>query len=230
MRLTAEHVARVNRTVPDPGPQPIPNHRPTTDADYDAEVARMLATRPAGPFWLFAFGSLIWRPETAYEEARTGTAHGWHRRFCLGWDERFRGCPTAPGLMMGLDRGGVCKGVVYRLPEQGLASELHKLIRREMAYLPTSQPWRWISVATAEGPVTALTFAMNRKSPRYVTGVADDRLAEILATAYGFRGSMAEYLHQTVEKLEEHGIHDRNLWRLQELVAARIEAAYGRDR
>ncbi len=65
---------------------------------------------------------------------------------------------------------------------------------------------------------------MNRKSPRYISGLDEAALADILATAYGFRGSMAEYLYSTITKLEEFGIHDRNLWRMQELVAARIDA------
>ena len=229
MRLTAEHVARVHRPLPDPGPQDITGHRPTTGEDYDREVSRMLATRRPGPLWLFGYGSLIWKPETAFIELRTAIARGWHRRFCLGWDHRFRGNPDQPGIMMALDRGGTCKGVVYRLPEDGLEGELHKLLRREMVYIPTSFPWRWIDVATADGSMKAMTFAMDRTSTRYLAGFSDDELADILATACGFRGSMAEYLFSTVSKLEELGIHDRNLWRLQELVAARIEGAYRTD-
>jgi cation transport protein ChaC len=71
---------------------------------------------------------------------------------------------------------------------------------------------------------------MNRNSGRYIAGLSDEALAEILATAVGFRGSMAEYLFSTTAKLEELGIHDKNLWRLQDLVAARIDAAYPADR
>ena len=227
MRLTDLHVQRVHRQLPDPGPQLQPGFRPATDEDYDENVSRMLTTRPAGAFWLFAYGSLIWRPETAFEEKRVALARGWHRRFCLGWDYRFRGSPDAPGLMMALDRGGQCKGVVYRLPEAGLADELHRLIRREMSMVPSAFPWRFIDALTDDGPVRAMTFAMNRRSSRYVAGLSDDQLADILAAACGFRGSMAEYLFATVAHLEQLGIHDRNLWRLQEKVADRIEAAYG---
>jgi cation transport protein ChaC len=81
-------------------------------------------------------------------------------------------------------------------------------------------------VVAVNGPRRALTFAMNRKSGRYVAGLSDTALADILATAVGFRGSMAEYLYSTTRKLEELGIHDRNLWRLQALVAERIEAMH----
>lgn len=226
MRLSERHVALVHRTIADPGPQLIEGFRPATESDYAENVAAIMRERPAGPLWLFGCGSLIWLPETAFEEKRTAVARGWRRRFCLGWDYRFRGNRERPGLMMALDRGGQCSGVVYRLPEEGLETELHKLIRREMSMVPTAFPRRWIHVVTAQGPLVALTFAMDRKNPRYITGLSEDELAQVLATACGFRGSMAEYLFQTVSKLEELGFHDRALWRLQEKVAAKIDAAH----
>jgi len=230
MRLTERHIALLRREIADPGPQLIDGFRPATDADYAQIVGEMLRTRPGGPFWLFGYGSLIWKPETAFEVAEQAVARGWHRRFCLGWDYRYRGSMETPGLMLALDRGGQCRGMIYRLPEAGLEEELHKLIRREMSMVPSAFPWRFIDVVATDGPKRVLTFAMNRKSGRYIAGLSDEALAEILASAVGFRGSMAEYLFSTTSKLEELGIHDRNLWRLQELVAARIEAAYPGDR
>lgn len=230
MRLTEQHVALLRREIADPGPQLIEGYRPATDEDYDQIVAEMLRTRPDGPFWLFGYGSLIWKPETAFEVAEQVVARGWHRRFCLGWDFRYRGSPTTPGLMLALDRGGQCRGLAYRLPEASLEAELHRLIRREMSMVPSAFPWRFIDVVGLDGPKRALTFAMNRRSGRYIADLSDEALSEILATAIGFRGSMAEYLFETVRKFEELGIHDRKLWRLQELVAARIEAAYPTDR
>ena len=230
MRLCERHIALLKREIADPGPQLIEGFRPATDEDYAQIVAEMLRTRPAGPFWLFGYGSLIWKPETAFEVAEQAVARGWHRRFCLGWDYRYRGSRETPGIMLALDRGGQCRGMLYRLPEAGLEDELHKLIRREMSMVPSAFPWRFIDVVATDGKKRALTFAMNRQSGRYVAGLDDEALAKVLATAVGFRGSMAEYLFSTVRKFEELGIHDKNLWRLQELVAARIEAAYPADR
>lgn len=229
MRLTQRHVDLLRREIADPGPQRIEGFRPATDEDIAEIVAEMQRTRPAGPFWLFAYGSLIWRPETAFVAKQTATARGWHRRFCLGWDHRYRGSPETPGLMMALDRGGMCKGVIYQLPEAELEAELHKLIRREMSMVPSAFPWRWIEVATDEGAKRVLTFAMDRNSSRYIAGLPDAELADVLATACGFRGSMAEYLFSTVSILDSMGIRDRNLWKLQELVAERIEARHGVD-
>ena len=228
MRLSAEHVRRVHRDIADPGLQLLPGYRAVTDEDDGAEIAQMFATRPEGGFWIFAYGSLIWNPATAFEESRVAVARGWHRRFCLGWDYRYRGNPEQPGLMLALDRGGQCRGIAYRLPEAGLEDELRKLLKRETSTVPTPFPWRWVDLVTEEGPLRALTFAMNRKSDRYIASLSDAELAAVLAKAVGFRGSMAEYLFSTVSRLEELHIHDRRLWRMQELVAAEIEARYGR--
>lgn len=224
MRLTAEHVAKVRREIADPGFLPVAsNARPATDADYAAVVDGILAGAPQGDFWVFAYGSLIWNPDFDFDERRVALARGWRRAFCLGWDHRFRGSREAPGLMLALDRGGQCKGVVHRLPAAGLEANLHRLIRREMSMVPSAFPPRFIGVDTEAGRLSALTFAIDRRSGRYIGGLDVEAVADVLSTACGFRGSMAEYLFSTVSHLEELGIHDRHLWRLQELVAERIE-------
>ena len=224
LRLTPDHIAHVHRDIPDPGPALLEGFRPAGDADYDGEIARLLAAAPTpDDIWIFGYGSLIWNPCYPFTEQRTALAHGWHRSFTLGWDYRFRGTRQVPGLMMALDRGGQCKGVVHRLDGATAKADLDILIRREMSMVPTAFPGRWISVKTAEGPVWALTFAMDRRSPRYIGGLSPEATADVLARACGFRGSMAEYLRATVAQLEQLGIHDRYLWTLQGLVADRID-------
>ena len=113
MALTPDLVARVHRVVEDSGPLPgLVYH---TEDDYDAAVQEMLASHSrAEDLWLFAYGSLIWKPEIEHVEERIGTARGWHRSFCLRL-VRWRGTREQPGLMMALDRGGQCKGMAYRL-------------------------------------------------------------------------------------------------------------------
>jgi cation transport protein ChaC len=225
MRLTPEHVARLAPFTGEPGPPP-PGLIPTTDTDHAATIATMLAERASGEdVWLFAYGSLIWNPACDSVERRTGVAHGWHRAFCLGWDRWFRGGPDRPGLMLALDRGGACKGVAYRLPPDAIEDNLLRLFRRELRFRPPAQVVRWVNVVTAQGRLRALAFVINRNGGRYVSGLTDEQVADALATAVGHRGSMAEYLHNTVRHLEELGLRDRHLWRLQEMVAERIEAA-----
>ena len=129
MSLTATHVARVHRILPDSGPPP--GQAQQSDADYDDWVTKILASHPTpdAPTRLFAYGSLIWNPEIEHTAETPGTALGWHRAFCLRM-VRFRGTPEAPGLMMALDRGGQCRGVLMDLPPGPLGPRLQKLFRR----------------------------------------------------------------------------------------------------
>ncbi len=222
MSLTPELVTRCNRVMADPGPDPAASY--LDDSDYADLVDAALAGRPPGePLWLFAYGSLIWKPEIEHEEERVATAHGWHRSFCLRLT-RWRGTPETPGLMMGLDRGGACRGVALRLPAGDTRQQLDKVFRREMTAKPTTYSPRWMKLSTAQGPQEALGFVVNRAGKAYTGPLGDDEVAAMLASACGHWGSGADYLHNAVVNLESRGIHDRHLWRLQELVAARILA------
>lgn len=229
MRLSERHVALLRREIADPGP--MPGMVAMDDADYAQAVAHIMAEAPGdGDIWVFAYGSLIWKPACDFVETRVGLVRGWHRAFCLGWNTRFRGSAEAPGLMLALAHGGSCKGALYRLPPDAVAANLKRLLEREVVFKPVTLPPRWVNVDTSLGPLRALTFfCIPRSSPRYVGGLDEPQIADVLAKAIGHRGSMAEYLHQTVHHLEEMGIHDHHLWRLQELVAERIEAAHPGD-
>jgi cation transport protein ChaC len=222
MSLTPELVARCHRVVEDPGPSPDVSY--LDDDDYAAMVETVLANHdPDAPIWLFAYGSLIWKPEVPHEEERVATAHGWRRSFCLKLT-RWRGTVDRPGLMMGLDRGGSCRGLTLRLPLGDSRVQLQKLFRREMTAKPSTYTPRWMKLSTQNGPIRGLGFVINRKGRAYAGPLADEEVAATLADACGHWGSGADYLHNAVTHLEKHGIHDRHLWRLQELVAAAIEA------
>lgn len=222
MRLTPELVARVPPYAGESGRLAGRSDLPS-DAEYAAGVAQMLAGRPpSGEIWIFAYGSLIWNPGFAHVEERLGTAQGWHRSFCLGWVRIYRGTPENPGVMLAMDRGGACRGVVFRLPPETAEAELLAILRREMPLRRPQIPARWLKVRTAQGPLRAIGFPISRQSPAYLPGLTEEQVVHALATACGERGSMAEYLHSTVQHLEARGIHDRYLWRLQELVAARL--------
>jgi cation transport protein ChaC len=224
--LTSAHIARIHRIVEDSG---VPaGLELKTDADYAGWVDRVIQTNPAParPPRIFAYGSLIWKPELEHIGEEFGVARGWHRAFCFRMP-RFRGTPQEPGLMMALDRGGQCAGILYHLPPSDMPSQLNKLFRREFTSKPVNSMPRWITVETESGPVAALTFVMNRASPLYAGRLSPDAVAYVLARACGHWGSGAEYLLNTVSHLEAKGIHDRNLWRLQRLVAERIDAQAG---
>lgn len=232
MRLTTRHVAYLQPDeISEVLPAPPEGMRAASDDDHAATIDRLF---PEGDHhdetWIFAYGSLIWKPACDFVEMRTGLLHGWHRAFCLGWNKVYRGSEAKPGLMLALDRGGSCKGALYRLPPDRRDECLVQLFEREMGWVPTAFPPRWVKVRTGERVVRALTFCIDRNSGRYVSGLDEAEIADVLATAVGSRGSMAEYLQATVEHLDHMGIHDPHLWRLQHMVAERIEAAFEADR
>lgn len=237
MALTPELVARVHRDVEDGGLAALGGGvTPLAEADYDALVARLMsehATHRRDPaydadhrFWIFAYGSLIWRPACATEEQAQARLRGWHRRFCIRLT-RWRGTTDCPGLMMGLERGGSCHGVIQRLPETGLADCLGALVRRETSVRPMTNSPRWVFVEAEGRRIPALAFTVDRKGAFYAGRVDLDTTADMLARACGHWGSGAEYLMNTVAHLDALGIHDSYLWRLQEMVAERIAAQAG---
>ncbi|MET3579502.1 cation transport protein ChaC [Mesorhizobium robiniae] len=223
MSLTAELVARCWREIEDAGPDPDAAH--LDDRDYDAMLDEFQAELPTSePLWLFGYGSLIWKPEIDHVEERVAVARGWHRSFCMNMT-RWRGTKQSPGLMMALNRGGQCKGVAFRLSDGDRRAQLDKLFRREVTLKPTSYRPRLLSLASDSGPFKALAFVINRKGTTYAGPLGEEEVVEKLSTSCGHWGSGADYLYNTVKNLEERGIHDRHLWRLQQLVAERISAS-----
>jgi len=223
-RLGPQHVSRIHREVADAGPPP--GIAQLDDADYAALTAALLAGRDGAPVLVFAYGSLIWNPSGAYGPGVPATVHGWHRSFCLKL-LRFRGTPERPGLMMALDRGGSCRGLVYPLLGEDRAAAVDRLLRREMTNKPPTNVPRWVRAATPEGVVDAIAFTVNTRSWAYQPERSPEETARVLAQACGHWGTGADYLYKAVHHLAEHGIRDRNLWRLQALVAAQIEADHG---
>ena len=127
MALTPELVTAAARVVEDAGPSPGAVYM--TDADYALAIEEVLSQAPAGDFWLFGYGSLLWKPACEFAESRMAVVSGWHRAFCFR-TARFRGTRDNPGLMLALDRGGRCKGMIFRLPsDQVRATERHQVER-----------------------------------------------------------------------------------------------------
>jgi cation transport protein ChaC len=190
-----------------------------TDVQLSASLAQTLQHKPRGAgWWVFAYGSLLWNPLFPFAESRRASVHGLHRRFCL-LSLASRGKPHAPGLVLGLDRGGSCRGVVYRLPAPLAMDELHLLWRREMvtgAYSP-----RWLHVDCEGRSQIALGFVVRRDHPQYTRKLTIDEQAEVIAHACGAFGSSADYLERTRVSLATHGIVDPYLERLAARVAAR---------
>jgi cation transport protein ChaC len=168
--------------------------------------------------WVFGYASLIWRPEFDAAEHRPALVRGWHR--ALRMRSRVnRGTPEQPGLVYALMSGGMCRGMVYRIPRERGREELERLWLREM---PTGvyDP-RWLRCSTADGDVMALAFTLSRRSPNYTGRIDDPTLLAILRHAHGRYGSTLDYLVRTAEALRQHRMCDRESERL--LALARRE-------
>lgn len=200
-------------------------HRVLSPEELDASVDGLLAqiASDADP-WVFAYGSLVWNPIIHFSERRPATLRGYHRRFCL-WSYIGRGTRDLPGLVLGLDRGGCCRGVSYRLAHHLAREELRLLWRREMA-VGSYRP-RWIRVVdeTDGSEHRAIAFIVNRDHPGYTGKLTQDIVVKALSVARGQVGSSADYLMHTVESLISHGIRDQHLIELQQRVLAQMQTA-----
>lgn len=207
--------------VDDPGVM-----RDLSEADIRASLAEFIASHGCRErVWVFAYGSLLWHPEVTPSETRLATVRGWHRRFCL-WQWRHRGSRDRPGLMLALDAGGACRGAVHRVDAPDVEEKLLPVWHRELrgdGYRP-----RAVRALTAEGPVPAVAFVVNRAGPRYAGRLPEARIARHIASACGAKGPSAEYLRRLVLTLEGLGICDEQVWRLQRAVS-RCLAERGMD-
>ena len=181
-----------------------------TDQERKQIVENMIETAPSlNSMWVFGYGSLIWNPALYFTEKKRGTVHGYHRRFCL-WSTIGRGSPSRPGLMLGLERGGSCKGIFYKIDRREIRTELDIVFRRELitaAYRPT-----WVSARIlGKSPFKAIAFVINRDHNRYAGMLDDETVIQTIADAKGTLGSCSDYLYETVLQLENLGMPDRHL-------------------
>lgn len=177
------------------------------------------ATRPppcgGQDLWLFAYGSLLWDPGFYYEEKRPGLLRGYHRAFCV-YSHRYRGTPEKPGLVLGLDRGGQCRGIAYRVHCDKADEVMQYLWEREM----TNQTYqcRELKVETPDGPATCRTFVVDRRHKHYTGKLTMARMVELISQGHGQRGAARDYLANTVRHLDELGLPDQRLQALLDAV------------
>jgi glutathione-specific gamma-glutamylcyclotransferase len=180
------------------------------------EIAALRNT--AEPVWIFAYGSLMWDQDFPRSETETALLRGYHRSFCL-YSYDYRGTRTRPGLTLGLDHGGACRGIALRLPAAGLGAAIDRLWAREMN-APRVYDMRLLPVQTAYGARKAFAFTVRRDHPDYASLLSLDERARIIAEAAGRRGACRAYLADTVRHLGMLDIADAPLQRLAERVNA----------
>lgn len=166
---------------------------------------------PQGELWVFGYGSLMWDPGFTHDHSCPALLRGYHRAFCI-YSVRFRGTYEKPGLVLGLNRGGACRGIAFRVPAAQVASAVVALWAREMpraVYLP-----RTVRLTLADKTVDALAFVANTRHDHYVGDLALDDTARVIACCSGLRGHNTEYLCNTLRHLDQLGVRDTTLHKL----------------
>ena len=162
-------------------------------------------------FWVFGYGSLMWRPGFPYVEAVTAHLAGLHRALCVySWVHR--GTRERPGLVLGLDRGGSCKGIAYRVAGNKRDGVIAYLRERELITSVYLETWRRIRLEREDAPsVHSLTFVADRNHQQYAGNLGREKLLEYVRGRRGQSGANSEYVVNTVRHLRELAIHDAAL-------------------
>ena len=177
---------------------------------------------PSGEFWIFGYGSLMWNPGFPHVEKKRATLPGFHRRFCIR-STIYRGTPEQPGLVLGVDAGGECNGMVFRVAPERRDEVIAYLYAREMrnhVYAPT-----WVTVLVDGQPHEALTFVVRRDHRSFMC-LPEDETARIIASCAGQNGTNYEYLENTVHALHALGVPDADLDGLHDRVRALRERGH----
>lgn len=195
-----------------------PLNNPAHSAPMSLDVPLLVGEEAAhwarsgdGDLWVFAYGSLIWRPEGPVAEQVLGRLSGWRRALCI-WSVYYRGTPEEPGLVLGLDADpdAACAGVVFRIAAADRRVVAEALDRRE---LPTRcyHP-RVVPVRLSDGrQVAAYTYTADRHHAQYACGVGEDEQVRRVAVSVGQSGRCYDYLASTVEHLRRWGVADAAL-------------------
>ena len=170
-------------------------------------------------FWVFGYGSLMWNPGFPFEERSLGRTFGFHRALCVrSWVHR--GTQEKPGLVLGLDRGGSCKGVAFRVAAAEWPKTLDYLRERELVTHVYVE--RHVPVRLADGRlVSAVTYVVDRTHHQYSGVITTGEAAEVVASAVGRSGPNIAYLANTVAHLREIGIRDHWLESVEKLIGER---------
>ncbi len=172
--------------------------------------------------WVFGYGSLMWDPRFPSVETRPAVLHGYHRALCI-FSVRNRGTPDCPGLVVGLDRGGSCRGQALRVAAENVDATRAYLYERELGsgvYTPAMRKLR----LDGNDVVSALAFITRRDHAQYAGGLAPERAAELILQGHGAYGSSLDYLQNVVRRLDDFGFNDGPLHHVLAIAEAKAGA------
>jgi cation transport protein ChaC len=173
-------------------------------------------------FWVFGYGSLMWRPGFDHEETRPARLFGYHRALCVR-SFVHRGTPERPGLVLGLDRGGSCHGVAFRVRAKARDEVVDYLRARELVTHVYLETMRRVRLDSGDH-VTALTYVVDRGHQQYAGGLTADAAHLAVRGARGQSGPNEDYVLNTVEHLRTLRIRDHHL----ETIARHLKSGAGK--
>jgi cation transport protein ChaC len=179
----------------------------------------------SGDLWVFAYGSLMWRPGFGFLERRKARLIGAHRALCV-YSFVHRGTPQAPGLVLGLDRGGNCRGIAYRVAAEKREATIAYLREREQATLVYREAWRpvWLDDDPQQS-VHALCYMVDRGHRQYAGKLPLERQLHFVRQGHGRSGNNRDYVLATVKEIEAQGYRDEQLHLLAERLKGMHETA-----
>jgi cation transport protein ChaC len=161
-------------------------------------------------FWVFGYGSLMWRPGFEHEEARMATLNGAHRALCIySWVHR--GTKEQPGLVLGLDRGGSCRGVAYRVAGEKHDGVIRYLRERELVTDVYREALRPVHLDGETETVEAVTYVVDRTHEQYAGNLPRETLLGMVKAGVGKSGNNVDYVVATVRHMRSVGIRDATL-------------------
>ncbi|MBC2883830.1 gamma-glutamylcyclotransferase [Ochrobactrum sp. CM-21-5] len=176
-------------------------------------------------FWVFGYGSLMWRPGFAHVETVRARLHGYRRSLCI-YSHVHRGTPDRPGLVLGLDAGGSCLGMAFRVPGDMTDEVMTYLREREMSNRVYHE--KWLRLHLADGrDVHAVTYVADRRHEQYAGVLKADQAAAIVAFARGESGANVDYVTNTLQHLRDMRVRDHALEHVSELILARMKQRHG---
>ena len=160
-----------------------------------------------GDFWVFGYGSLMWRPGFDHVETRRARLFGYKRSLCI-ISRVYRGTPERPGLVLGLDRGGSCVGVAFKVEAAKREEAIAYLRERELVSNAYNE--RMVEITLNDGnKVSALTYLVNRAHEQYSGALTVEQASTRVSGAIGQAGPNEDYVHNTVAHIRALGIRDR---------------------
>jgi cation transport protein ChaC len=167
-----------------------------------------------GDLWVFGYGSLMWRPGFEFIERVPARLIGEHRALCV-YSFVHRGTPEKPGLVLGLDRGGACRGVAFRVAANNATSTIAYLREREQVTSVYREVKRsvWLENEARER-ISALVYVVDRGHVQYAGRLSPDEQLRHVLQGHGQSGINRDYVLATVKAIEAEGFRDQPLHRL----------------